>query len=130
MTLGLSGRDIFNSLTWDSSVAGSYSENIPACLTIGFRAVPHGHVSLEVDVEKSLRLDNPDRVFAGIELSLWNIADLRGGYRKVLESGDFDECTAGAGASMDAGPARLRVDVAYVFGQLENTLRFSLGVEL
>ncbi len=130
LTLGLSGRDIFNSLTWDSSVSGSYSENVPAGLTIGFRAVPHGHVAVEVDIEKSLRLDNPDRVFAGIELSLWDVADLRGGYRKVLASGDFDEYTAGAGASLSAGSMRLRVDVAYVFGQLENTMRFSLGAEL
>ena len=130
VTLGLSGRDIFNSLTWDSSVSGSYSENVPADLMIGFRAVPHGHVAVEVDIEKSLRLDNPDRVFAGIELSLWNIADLRGGYRKVLASGDFDEYTVGAGASLGAGSVQLRVDVAYVFGQLENTMRFSLGAEL
>ncbi len=130
VTLGLSGRDIFNSLTWDSSASGSYSENVPAGLTVGLRAVPHGHVAVEVDIEKSLRLDNPDRVFAGIELSLWNVADLRGGYRKVLTSADSDEYTAGAGASLDAGSMRLRVDVAYVFGQLENTMRFSLGAEL
>ncbi len=130
VTLGLSGRDIFNSLTWDSSVSGSYSENIPADLAIGIRAVPHGHVAVEVDIQKSLRLENPDRVFAGIELSLWDVADIRGGYRKVLASGDFDEYTLGAGASLGAGSMRLRVDVAYVFGQLENTMRFSLGAEL
>jgi len=130
VTLGLGGRDIFNSLTWDSSVSGSYSENVPAGLTIGFRAVPHGHVAVEVDIEKSLRLDNPDRVFGGVELSLWDVADLRGGYRTVLASGDLDEYTVGAGASLEAGSMRFSVDVAYVFGRLDNTMRFSLGAEL
>lgn len=130
MTLGLSGRDIFNSLTWESSASGSYSENVPAGLTIGLRAIPHGHIAVEVDIEKALRLDNADRILAGIEFSLWDVADVRGGYRRVLASGDSDEYTVGAGASLGAGSMRLRVDVAYLFGQIENTMRFSLGVEL
>jgi len=130
VTLGLSGRDIFNSLTWESSASGSYSENVPAGLAIGLRAVPHGHVTVEVDVEKALRLDNADRLLAGIELSLWNVASLRGGYRRDLASGDSVEYTVGAGALLSRDSTRIRIDAAYVFGRIQNTMRFSLGVEL
>lgn len=130
VTLGLSGRDVLGSLTWDSSASGSYSENVPASLTIGLRTVPHGSMALEVDIEKSLRLDNPDRVLAGIEFSLWRVAELRGGYRRALPPGGLEEYTVGAGASVAAGSMEFRVDFAYLFGQLENTMRFSLGVAL
>lgn len=130
VTLGVSGRDLVNSLAWESSASGSYSENVPAQLTAGLRAAPREGVALEVDVEKSLSPDNPDRVLAGLELSLWGVADLRGGYRRALGAGELEEYTLGGGASVDAGALALRVDVAYVFGQLDDTLRFSLGVEL
>jgi len=130
VTVALSGRDVFSTLTWESSASGSYDENVPGLMSLGLRAVPHGAVGLEVDVERSLGADNPTRVLAGIEASLWNVAELRGGYRKALPPGDLEEYTLGAGASIDAASMLLRVDFSYLFGQLDNTMRFSLGVEL
>ena len=130
VTLGVAGRDMLNSLTWDSSVSGSYGENVPAGLTIGLRVAPHGAFSIEMDIEKSLHLDSPDRVLVGAEVALWDVAHIRGGYRRALPPGDLEEYTVGAGATVDAGSVRLGVDFAYVFGQLENTMRFSLSAEL
>ncbi len=129
-TLGIVGRDVLNTLSWDSSASGSYSENVPAGLTLGLRTRPHEAVSVELDVDKSLRLDNPDRALLGVNLELWGVAWIRGGYRRTLAAGGADEYTAGAGASVRVGSVVWRVDVAYLFGELDDTMRFALGLDL
>ncbi|MCK4408952.1 MAG: hypothetical protein KAW67_02635 [Candidatus Eisenbacteria sp.] len=129
-TLGVSGRDIVSMLNWDSSAAGSYGENVPAALAIGIAMRPHDHVLLEADLDKALHRDVNDIVRAGAELTLFGVARLRGGYVATLSEDESEEYSVGAGATFPAGTTVMTLDVAYLFGRLDDTLRFSLGVAL
>jgi hypothetical protein len=127
---GLSVRDVFNVLNWDSSASGSYGENVPTSVVAGLAIRPHDRLLIEVDVDKSLHLDVDDLVRAGASIELFGVATLRGGYRTALQEGASDEYSIGAGASFPAGVTVMTLDLAYLFSDLDNTLRFSLGVAL
>ena len=129
-TLGLSGRDVISVLNWDSSAAGSYGENVPTALSAGVAMRPHDHVLLEVDLEKALDADVKDVLKAGAEVTVFGVATLRAGYVTMLPEGDTEEYSIGGGASFPAGTTQMTLDVAYLFGHLDDTLRFSLGVAL
>jgi hypothetical protein len=127
LSLGVVARDVVNTLTWDSSVGGSYGEAVPPALLAGVSADVGGSVRIEVDLDKALSADRGDIVAAGSEVRLFRIATVRAGYRRALSAGDFEEYAVGAGAVVPVGDAEATVDIAYLFGRLENTLRFSLG---
>jgi hypothetical protein len=129
-TLGLVARDVVNVLNWDSSAAGSYGENIPAAFSAGVAVTPHEGLVVEVDVDRLLNSDVDPVVRAGAEVRLFGVASLRGGYSTALPEGDPDEYSVGAGATFPAGGTVMILDAAYLFGNLDNTLRFSLGVAL
>ncbi len=129
-TVAVSARDVVNTLSWDSSAAGSYSEGVPPALTFGVAMRPHPDLLLEADLDKSLHVDSDDLVRAGAELRLFAVAFLRGGYSTRPADSDSDEYSAGAGAVFPAGTTTMSLDVAYVFGRLDDTLRLSLGVGL
>lgn len=129
-TLGLSGRDVVSVLNWDSSAAGTYGENVPTALSAGVAMRPHDRVLLEVDLEKALDADMKDVLRAGAEVTIFGVATLRGGYITLLPEGDTEEYSVGGGASFPAGGTVMTLDAAYLFGNLEDTLRFSLGVAL
>ena len=126
----MAGRDIVSMLNWDSSAAGAYGENVPAALAIGVAMRPHDHVLLEIDLDKALHQDTNGVVRAGAELTLFGVACLRGGYVTTLSEDESDEFSIGAGATFPAGTTAMTLDVAYLFGRLADTLRFSLGVAL
>jgi hypothetical protein len=130
VTIGLAGRDVVNVLNWDSSSAGSYGENVPATLSAGIAITPHDGLLIEIDLDETFGGDADDVLRAGAEISLFDVACLRGGYITRLPAGDPDEYSVGAGATFPAGSATMTLDAAYLFGHLENTLRFSLGVAL
>ena len=129
-SLGLAGRDILSVLNWDSSAAGSYEENVPAALVLGVALAPREELVFEVDLDKALHTDNSDIVRAGIELVLFDVAAVRGGYATALPDTDREEYSLGAGARVRAGNTIVSVDLAYLFGKLEDTLRLSLGLGL
>jgi hypothetical protein len=128
VTAAARARDLVGSLTWNSSACGSYEENVPTALTLGFMVAPREAVSLELDLDKSLRQDNPDRLMVGAEVEILEVASLRGGYLRALPPGELEEYTLGAGTDIPVGSTTFSVDFAYIFGHLENTMRFSLRV--
>jgi len=129
-TLGLTCRDMLNVLNWDSSVSGSYGENVPPALVAGVAMRPSSALLMEIDLDKSLSSDTDDLVRAGLELELFEVASLRGGYRVALPDGEAEEFSLGAGASVETGGKTVTLDLGYLFGPLENTLRLTLGVGL
>lgn len=130
LTLGVAGRDLANTLRWDSSAAGSYSEGIPAALVVGIAADPRPGLRIEVDLDKALRADNGDVVAAGVSLLIADVATLRAGYRRALPPDEFEEYAVGCGAAVPTGHGRIALDVAYLFGRLEDTLRLTVGFRL
>jgi len=127
LTLGIAGRDLANTVSWSSSASGSYSEGVPAALVVGIAANPRPGLSIEVDLDKALRADNGDVVAAGASLSIAGVATVRGGYRRALPPDEFEEYAVGCGAAVPTGHGRITLDVAYLFGRLEDTLRLTAG---
>lgn len=126
LSLGVSARDVAGVLSWDSSARGTYDEGVPATLTLAVGSTPWHDLSVEVDLEKALHLDRRDMVLAGAELRLFRVAAIRGGYRRALPPGDLEEFSVGAGATVTAGTTAISVDVTYLLGHVDDTLR--LGV--
>jgi hypothetical protein len=129
-TFGIAVRDVVNSLTWDSAEEGSSSEDVPSALVMGLAVRPTDNVLLAVDIDKALHLDSRDMVMAGAEVDLFGVASVRGGYRKALPPGELEEWAVGAGARVPAGNVEIALDLAYLLGHLDNTLRFSVGLGL
>ncbi len=130
VTFGIAARDILSTLSWESTTGGSYDESVPPALAFGIAATPHRNVLLELDVDKSLHQDSRDLVLLGAEVMLFDVAALRGGYRKELSHGELSEFSVGAGANVVAGSSVIGLDIAYLFGHLEDTLRLSMGFGL
>jgi hypothetical protein len=130
LTLGAAGRDIANTLRWRSSAAGSYDEGVPATLVVGIAAEPRPGLRLEIDLDKALRADNGDVVAAGASFVIAGVATVRGGYRRALPPDQFEEYAVGCGAAVPTGHGRIALDVAYLFGRLEDTLRLTVGFRL
>jgi hypothetical protein len=130
LTLGVSGRDLASTLKWDSSAAGTYNEGVPAALVVGIAADPRPGLRVEIDLDKALHADNGDVVAAGASLSIADIATLRAGYRRALPPDEFEEYAVGCGAAVPTGHGRISLDVAYLFGRLEDTLRLTVGFRL
>jgi len=126
-TAGLSARNVAGVLNWDSSTRGSYEEGVPTDLVGGVAYRPWENLTIEVDLEKSLRVDRHDVILAGAELRVFEAAALRGGYRRALRPGELEEFSVGAGATVTAGSNAITVDVAYLIGHVENTLRMGIG---
>jgi hypothetical protein len=129
-TLGLAGRDVMNTLSWDSSTRGSYEENIPALLVVGLALRPHDALVLEVDVDRPLQPGCHGVVRTGAELAVLDVAVARAGYTASFEGGESEELSVGAGARVPVRTCIVALDLAYLFGELENTLRVSLGISM
>jgi hypothetical protein len=124
---GVSVRDVAGVLNWDSSTRGSYEEGVPTTLVGGVAYRPWEKLTIELDLEKALRLDTNDLILAGAELRVFEVAVVRGGYRRELRPGELEEFSLGAGATVTAGTTAITVDVAYLIGRLEDTLRIGVG---
>jgi hypothetical protein len=130
VTIGVYSRDIVSSLNWDSSESGSYGENVPAALIMGAEMTARDNLTLEIDLDKSLRQDVSDVVAAGAELVLFDVAAVRAGYRTALPERELEEFSVGAGAGVMAGTTEITLDIAYLFGPLDGTLRLTLNIAL
>ena len=97
---------------------------------MGLSAQPRPSLRVEADLDKALSLDGADAVAAGASLRVFDFAVVRAGYRRVLADDAFDEYALGCGAAVPTGHGRFALDVAYLFGRLEDSLRFTLGFGL
>jgi hypothetical protein len=126
--VGVVWRDAVSSLSWDSSVGGSYDEAVPSVVSVGVAMTAAGRLTVEAGLDKALADDSRDIASLGAELGLFEVAALRGGYRTSITDDTFDEFVAGGGAAAEIGGATVGVDVAYVFGEVEDTLRMAVSI--
>ncbi|MBD3368383.1 MAG: hypothetical protein GF405_09485 [Candidatus Eisenbacteria bacterium] len=126
--VGVVWRDALSTLSWDSSAGGTYDEPVPSVIALGVAMTAADRLTVEVGLDTSLEEDGRDIASIGAELVLFEIAALRGGYRTSINDDTYDEFVAGGGVSTMLGTATAGVDVAYVFGQLDDTLRMALTV--
>ena len=127
-TVAVVWRDAVSSLSWDSSVGGTYDEAVPSVVSIGAAVTAAGRLTVEAGFDMALEDGARDFASMGVELALFDVAALRGGYRTSVTDDTLDEFTAGGGVSTSLGSATVGVDVAYVFSELEDTLRMAVGI--
>ncbi len=137
MKLGVMLRDIYSPVMWDSKTnnelkpaKGSYTETVPFEAIIGasFRAIPQ--LVFAGDFSPALYPDANGKFSAGMEAKLFNVLMLRAGTQYYINNEDDEKFVIGTGLDMrvikDLG---VLIDFAYTFEEIDNSLRFSLGIE-
>ncbi len=123
--IGVVLEDLLAGVRWDSSVSGNYWENVPPTLTAGVR-VDAGALELASDLEMPLGTERAWKAAAGVEWSPHSVLQIRGGVRQRLdaEGSRFLTLGAGLGKSLPGGD-RIQVDTAYLFHDIDGSLRVS-----
>ncbi|HCJ66787.1 MAG TPA: hypothetical protein DHV62_05530 [Elusimicrobia bacterium] len=118
-------QDIYNSLNWNSSGQGKYTENVPSIFVLGVSyKIPQSIIiSGEIDTQNKLRI--------GVEKNFFRYFVLRAGYNQNLETPIKQEYAFGLGlhSPVTYGNATLfdfLLDLGYHSGILADTFRVSL----
>lgn len=129
LSLGVMVRDLIDSFRWDSSVSGSYSEDIPATLKFGGAYNLDGLI-IAFDLRKSLHDDTSNRAYIGAEKSVFDYLILRAGFSNNLGTADLNRRWSFGLSLMQAVFENYSVamNAAYRVGNIENLLRFGLDV--
>ena len=149
--LKMQGKDlnIFNhspdggSVDLDNGLDGN-NEQIPALLEtaswdiplqfrvgVAMDVVEHEYSKVTVGIDAITPNDNLEYVNMGFEWGMKDMIFLRSGYKSLFRPDTEEGLTLGGGLKfMVKGIATLQVDYAYAdFGRLENSHRFSLGIQ-
>jgi hypothetical protein len=124
-------HDLPNYLSWTTSAAGGYSENLPARLTFGLAARPLNQLSISLDLDKSIYAEKNDRLLAGLEWSPMNMLHVRSGYRwELFEQSIENRLSLGFGIDYSVYNRPFAIDIAYSWEELPSTIWYSLRIEL
>ncbi|GBD92436.1 hypothetical protein BMS3Abin05_00007 [bacterium BMS3Abin05] len=124
-------KNAVNYLQWNTSTIGKYSEGTPMQLVFGLGAVNILNFNFDLDIEKTLYKDIPDKFAFGVERPLFKYFYLRGGFSRGLVPSDLSS-TAFGGGLHHAFPRgfRLTLDFAYILQDLNNNFRLSVTFDL
>ncbi len=140
VVLGLMLKDIYSPVFYDSKVKnqtlsgknakGSYDETVPMMLSIGTLAQLTEYLKASADYTPSFDDDVSNRIRGGIELELFSMLYIRGGYQNMLNKEQDEKYSVGLGFDINAIQSLgILIDYAYSIEQLANSHRFSLGLE-
>ncbi|MCK4591038.1 MAG: PorV/PorQ family protein, partial [Candidatus Latescibacteria bacterium] len=125
-TFGLALYDLLNNVSYDNKETGKYSEAAPTQLTIGVATRPSANVVVALDFKKSLYQDSEDALHFGVERTYLNFLALRAGFSQILGPEPPRNFSVGLGIKSFGG--NFRLDLAYLFQELNNTPRLSTTV--
>lgn len=129
LSLGVVVKDLLNQFTWDSSVSGTYNEDIPTTLRLG-GAYDLDGLTVAFDLRKALHEDTANRFYIGAEKRFWETIALRAGFSNNLGTADLNRRWS-FGLSVFQTVASnylVNLNAAYRVGNIENLIRF--GVDL
>ncbi|KAA3619656.1 MAG: hypothetical protein DWQ05_02730 [Calditrichaeota bacterium] len=130
LDLALVYRNAFNKISWDNGQE-NYDEGIPDALAFGMAYRPANGLIFAFDFDETLTNDRSRRVHFGSEKLLLNKLALRGGIGQSIAAAGWRDYAMGFGLfHYFTGLGRAHFDYAFQINDLENTHRFSLGVEL
>lgn len=137
VALGISFRDMMSSLSWDSDnknsdikPKGKYSEALPTEAYIGLAFKVLDELSIAADYSPGFIQDANPKLFAGAEGVLFKILYLRAGTQYYINSVQDEKFTLGLGLDINALPdMTIKTDFGYLIERLDNTVRFTLGLE-
>ena len=130
LTAGVMLRDAFNTISWNSSTSGQYSEAVPTTLACGFAYQKGRRVLVTFDIMPALYSDVYTRFALGGEYRLLKVIALRGGVAQDIGSTRPNrDVTAGLGVEVPImGTATLDAGASYLFDELVNTPRVGLAI--
>lgn len=140
VTVGLMLKDIYSPVFYDSKVKnqslsganakGSYNETVPMSLSIGTLAKLTEYLRASADYTPSFDHDVSNRIRGGLELELFSMLYIRGGYQNLVNDEQDEKYSVGLGFDITAIQSLgILIDYAYSIEQLANSHRFSLGLE-
>ncbi|MDP8229177.1 MAG: hypothetical protein P9M15_06970 [Candidatus Electryoneaceae bacterium] len=132
VSLAVVMRDLVNTLSWDSSVRGTYDENVP------FRLVFAGsmeleHLTMAFEYLPSLDEDVNSRMIFGAEVILFRVIKPRIGIAQDMESGEVNRwVTLGVGVDVpfeSFGPIKhIHFGYTHMFHHIDHTPRVGLSL--
>ncbi len=137
LRLGLMFKDIYSPMYWDSKndneinkPKGSYSETIPFEMVLGTAFRVNKNIIFAADYAPNIMDDVDTRFSWGGEVKWFDILYTRGGMVHYVNDREDDKYSIGTGLDLKViRKLRVLVDFTYMFEELDNTLRFSLGFE-
>jgi len=137
VTLGLMLKDIYSPIFWDSQndnpVAkpkGKYDELIPFEAVLGTSIKITDNIIAAVDYSPNFLSESNARISGGAEWKLFDIVYARGGMQYFANQYNDERYSIGTGLDLKViKDLRVLIDFTYLFEEIDNSLRFSLGVE-
>ena len=134
--IGILWRNPINSISWESenevgSAMGSYSEELPPALIIGYGMIKERFI-FSIDYEKALFQDVKDMIRAGTEFRFFGrTLALRTGYSQEIYTGENRRYSFGLGFQVKWKKALLFFDIAYqIQTQWEGNNIFRISCDL
>lgn len=132
---GLVFKDLLGNVSYDASneveTATGGSERLPPKMILGLGYVLTQSFQVELDVNKSLYLDTNDRIYTGVEKTLFQMMALRGGFSQNFNASEVNRQYAlglGIMHQLKNPPIRFGIDFAYLINDLHNF--FHVGLNL
>lgn len=124
-------QNLLNSLTWNSSTSGKYSEGLPRRWIIGLGFKNFHKFNFDLDINKSLYREIDNNFYFGAERELYNRLFLRAGAAASINKGESLFYSFGGGLEQHFQKKfYFQLDFAYIFHPLENMFRISLTFKL
>jgi len=110
IVLSVVGKDLVNTISWDSSVDGKYDEGVPRAIVFA-GAYQDDQMAISFDLQPSFYSDAPGRFGVGTELTMFGVIKPRVGMMQNLGSSDANRwVTIGMGINLEPkwlGPIRI-----------------------
>jgi len=126
ITLALIFRDLVNVMAWNSPGKGIYPEGIPMTLLGGIALKNLNGFNFELDFDKSLHRDTPNRICLGVEWPFFYYFILRSGFSQSFGATESNLQFAIGTGMRNIWADHLFLDFSYLFHELQNSFRMSV----
>lgn len=137
INIGLMLKDIYSPVYWNSQnnnpvnkPKGNYDELVPFEAVFGAAFRVSKEIVVTADYSPDFLPETSPRLSGGAEWKLFDIIYARGGMQYFVNNREDERYSLGTGLDLKViKDLRVLVDFTYLFEELDNSLRFSLGVE-
>lgn len=136
IAVGIMLRDFYAPVSWDSDndnpvskPKGKYTESVPLEGIGGVSFKIFDELTFTVDYSPGFQSEVNDKLKAGAEAMFFKMVYLRAGMQQLINNYDDEKYVLGAGLNItQIKNLRVMLDYTFMFEELANTHRFSLGL--
>ncbi len=136
IAVGIMLRDIYSPVSWNSDndnpvnkPKGKYSETVPFEGIGGVSFKIFDELLFTIDYSPAFQSEVNDKIKAGAEAMFFKMVYLRAGMQQMINNFDDEKYVLGAGLNItQIKNLRVMLDYTFMFEELANTHRFSLGL--